>query len=89
MSGGARMGTRTVTVATKTRNPNKYSEVVTKLKWKNRKDRAEVIFYRIENGGHTWPGSPIVHTANWAGETNKNIVASELIWKFFAAHPRW
>ncbi|MCP4756492.1 MAG: hypothetical protein GY866_36975, partial [Proteobacteria bacterium] len=63
------------------------SEVVTKLSWKGCRDGAEVVFYRIEDGGHTWPGSPIVLTAFWAGKTNQDIVATELIWDFFETHP--
>ncbi|MEE8638718.1 MAG: PHB depolymerase family esterase [Candidatus Margulisiibacteriota bacterium] len=63
------------------------SSVVTKLNWKNCNNGAEVIFYRVEDGGHTWPGSPIVLTQFWAGKTNKDINASQLIWNFFMAHP--
>ncbi|MBW2365416.1 MAG: hypothetical protein JRF25_10205 [Deltaproteobacteria bacterium] len=65
----------------------KISEVVTKLTWNECKDGAEVVFYQIEDGGHTWPGSPIVLTSFWSGKTNKDITASELIWKFFEEHP--
>jgi polyhydroxybutyrate depolymerase len=63
------------------------SSVVTKLNWKNCNDGAEVLFYRIEDGGHTWPGSPIVLTQFWAGKTNKDVNASQLIWDFFMEHP--
>ena len=63
------------------------SEVVAKLTYSGCRDGAEVIFYRIEDGGHTWPGSPIVMTYNWAGKTNQDIVASDLIWEFFMSHP--
>jgi len=61
----------------------KVSDMVTKLTWNECKDGAEVIFYQIEDGGHTWPGSPIVLTSFWSGKTNKDINASELIWNFF------
>ena len=36
----------------------------------------EVWFYKIEGGGHDWPGA-------WG---NKDIDASEEIWKFFDSH---
>jgi polyhydroxybutyrate depolymerase len=45
------------------------------------------LFYRIEDGGHTWPGSSIVLTQPWSGKTSQDIVASQLIWQFFEAHP--
>ena len=42
-------------------------------------DGVEVIHYRVENGGHTWPGAfPIP-----AGITNQDIDASVEIWRFF------
>ena len=63
------------------------SEVVTRLTWSGCTAGAEVVFYRIDNGGHTWPGSPIILTTPWSGKTNKDIVASDLIWAFFMAHP--
>jgi polyhydroxybutyrate depolymerase len=46
-------------------------------------DNAEVVFYTIEGGGHTWPGgNPIP-----VGKTSQNIDASETMWDFFQAHP--
>lgn len=65
----------------------KISDVVTKLTYSNCRDGAEVIFYQIEDGGHTWPSTPTPSTASWAGITNKDIVATDLIWEFFMAHP--
>jgi len=65
----------------------KVSEVVARLTWKNCRDDSEIVFYRIENGGHTWPGSSIVLATPWSGKTNKDIVASQRIWEFFEVHP--
>ncbi len=65
----------------------KISDMVTKLTWKDCKDGVEVVFYQIEDGGHTWPGSPILLTTPWSGNTSKDIIASELIWEFFEKHP--
>jgi polyhydroxybutyrate depolymerase len=43
-----------------------------------------VVFYIIDGGGHTWPGSiPIARF----GLTTKQIDASDTIWAFFEAHP--
>lgn len=41
---------------------------------------ASVEFYKIINGGHTWPGALIPLTGN---NTNQDINASEKIWEFF------
>ena len=65
----------------------KVADAVTKITWGSCRDGAEVDFYRIRDGGHTWPGSPIVMTQPWSGITNKDIAASELIWAFFEKHP--
>lgn len=45
---------------------------------------APVVHYRIEGGGHTWPGAVPVPRL---GKTTSSISASELMWEFFAAHP--
>jgi polyhydroxybutyrate depolymerase len=46
-----------------------------------------VVLYKIENGGHTWPGGAPL--AEWfAGVTNRNISATEVMWTFFKEHPR-
>jgi polyhydroxybutyrate depolymerase len=50
-------------------------------------DGAATILYTIEKGGHTWPGGEQVIPARVVGKTNEDIDASEIIWKFFAAHP--
>lgn len=45
-------------------------------------DDAEVVFYTIEGGGHTWPGgNPL---PEWiTGYTSMDINASEKMWEFF------
>jgi len=43
----------------------------------------EVLFYTIEDGGHTWPGGrpiPLV------GKTSRDVDASETMWQFFARY---
>ena len=44
----------------------------------NASDDAMVVHYKIEGGGHTWPGTKF----NTPG-TNYDIDASEIIWEFF------
>jgi polyhydroxybutyrate depolymerase len=47
---------------------------------------APVVLYRIEGGGHTWPGGG--HIAPWfVGSTTRSIDASDLMWRFFKDHP--
>ena len=54
---------------------------VEKISFTNCLDNSNVIYYKVINGGHTWPGAgPPVHTA---GNTNQDISASVEIWNFF------
>jgi polyhydroxybutyrate depolymerase len=56
---------------------------VTRIAYENCSE--PVVFYRIEGGGHTWPGG--MPLPEWfAGPTNRSINASELMWNFFEAH---
>lgn len=44
-----------------------------------------VILFKIDNGGHTWPGGAPL--AEWfAGRTTRNIDATEVMWSFFKEH---
>jgi len=67
----------------------KISEDVTQTVYGSCKDQSEVIFYLINEAGHTWPGSPRADISVDAGlgKTNKDINATNLIWSFFEAHP--
>jgi polyhydroxybutyrate depolymerase len=50
---------------------------------------ADVDFYRVDGGGHTWPGSRFTEQlASLLGPTTFSISANELMWAFFEAHPR-
>lgn len=42
-------------------------------------------FYRIDGGGHTWPGSPPVPFLDFLQPTNQDINASAEIWNFFSS----
>lgn len=48
----------------------------------------EVIFYRIDNGGHTWPGGKQYLPQAIIGRTSRALDASEVIAQFFLAHGR-
>ena len=41
--------------------------------------------YTVAGGGHGWPGTP---DTSRVGDTTDSVSATELIWEFFAAHPR-
>ncbi len=46
-----------------------------------------VILYRVEGGGHTWPGGYQYLPKKAIGETNRSWDASQAIWDFFMKHP--
>lgn len=48
---------------------------------------AEVVLYRIEGGGHTWPGGYQFLPQKVIGTTNRFLDASRVIWDFFQQHP--
>lgn len=52
------------------------------------RDGATAALYVVEGGGHTWPGGKQYLTRWLVGRTNRDVSASELIWRFFADHPR-
>jgi len=48
---------------------------------------AEVIFYTITAGGHSWPGGEPL--PKWlVGHTTQDIDATRVMWEFFQQHPR-
>lgn len=61
-------------------DPNDSSRVVY-YRYNNCSGNSEVWFYKVLNGGHTWPGALLN-----IGVTNQDIIASEEIWKFFRRH---
>ncbi len=49
---------------------------------------ASVNFYEVSGGGHTWPGSPtLVSAETLVGRTTMTISATQIIWQFFQNHP--
>ncbi|MBU1054467.1 MAG: AMP-binding protein [Proteobacteria bacterium] len=47
------------------------------------REEVKVVFYKIEEGGHTWPGRPKFFPEKIFGKTAVNLDANEIIWKFF------
>lgn len=47
---------------------------------------AAVVVYRIDGGGHTWPGGRPSLPQAWVGRVSRDIDATRHIFDFFAAH---
>ena len=46
-----------------------------------------MVLYRIDGGGHTWPGSEFSkNIAAIAGPTTDTVSANEVMWAFFRQH---
>ena len=52
------------------------------------RNSTEVLLYRIEGGGHTWPGGEANLPSRWVGRICRDINASRIILKFFQSHPQ-
>ena len=49
---------------------------------------AEALLYRVDGGGHAWPGSEFsASVADIVGPTTMTISANEIMWRFFRSHP--
>ena len=62
------------------------TEAVASTRYTNCADDAEVAFYSIADGGHTWPGGTM-GLEFLIGKTSQDIDASETMWAFFSDHP--
>ncbi len=56
--------------------------------YKNPLNNVEVVLYKIEGGGHTWPGGIQYLPERVIGKTNRDIKASDVIWDFFQKHKK-
>ena len=49
----------------------------------------EVAFYKIDGGGHAWPGEDSAPLAfRHPGNTPRDFDAGAVIWDFFQRHPK-
>jgi polyhydroxybutyrate depolymerase len=48
----------------------------------------EVVLYTIEGHGHYWPGGPTDLPESIAGNNTAKLNATDIIWDFFAEHPK-
>jgi polyhydroxybutyrate depolymerase len=51
-------------------------------------ENAELHWYVIEGMGHFWPGSRAQLPERWFGKPSDRLKATDVIWEFFAGHPR-
>jgi polyhydroxybutyrate depolymerase len=58
---------------------------VTRHTYRPRPNGAEVTFYKINGGGHTWPGHGSLDRL--LGHSSQDISANDLIWEFFEKYP--
>jgi polyhydroxybutyrate depolymerase len=49
-------------------------------------NNTEVILYKINGGGHTWPGGLQYLPKFLVGNTSRDINATQIIWQFFKTH---
>lgn len=48
----------------------------------------DVQLYRVNGGGHSWPGSPFAAAlSSIVGKTTTSISANDVMWRFFQRHP--
>lgn len=56
--------------------------------WANGANGAEVVYYRMEGGGHTWPGGAQYLPKLIVGPVCRDVEATAVIWQFFKTHPK-
>lgn len=60
---------------------------VESIHYQNCAQSSEVLLFKITNGGHTWPSMANVQYPEFiVGKTNKDVHASQEIWRFFNRH---
>lgn len=52
------------------------------------REGTEVVLYRIEGGGHTWPGGVQYLPERMIGRVCRDLDATKVIWEFFKGHSR-
>ncbi len=65
--------------------PNKMDDgtTVSIEEYSNCADRGALKLYKINGGGHTWPGGRQYLGEKWIGKTSREINACEVIWDYF------
>ena len=58
---------------------------ITVRRWRGPSPSADIVFYRIEGGGHTWPGARVWIPPH-LGRATPSLDATRISWAFLAAH---
>lgn len=70
-----------------TRTDVDLSGEITRVRYTGGRNGSEVVWYRIADAGHTWPGGvPLPEVVT--GPTSGDLDATTLTWEFFCEHPR-
>ena len=62
---------------------------VTAFEYRGCSEGVEAVFYKLDDAGHTWPGSSVslaISQASGLGVTNTDVNATELSWELFSRH---
>lgn len=59
---------------------------VTRIAYTGCQRGSEVVLYRIQGGGHTWPGGVQYLPKRVIGNLSQDVDATEIIWMFFKTH---
>ncbi len=54
--------------------------------WRDCQGGAEVLLYKVDGGGHTWPKGGI-YLPRVVGRTSQDVDFEPLVWEFFKRHP--
>ncbi len=57
-------------------------------RWSGALPASDVVFYRVEGGGHTWPGTTFPLPRLLFGPTSHTFSATEVSWAFLSVHVR-
>ncbi len=71
-------------------NPVESAEAtdITRLEYTNCADDAAVVLYKVQGGGHAWPGGRPLPVPQWiAGPTRQSLDATRRLWAFYREHP--
>ncbi len=56
--------------------------------WTGGGNKTEVVLYKLNGGGHTWPGGIQYMPRLIIGDVCRDIDATKVIWEFFKQHPK-
>ena len=65
---------------------NKLGPDTTVRRWHGPTASSDVVFYRVEGAGHTWPGNRMALPALLFGPTSHTFDATREIWAFLSTH---